>query len=92
MPRPRLFPFALSIGTDICHILRVKKILTNPKRSAQQYFRKVLNPAEVLAYRSWLKVAVELDALKADEERYSEIPGEVIHAKAWPMARFLSGR
>jgi hypothetical protein len=91
MPRLRLFPFALSIGTDICHIPRVKKILISPKSSAQQYFRKVLNPAEALAYRSWLKVAVELDALKA-EERYSEIPGKVIHAKVWPMARFLSGR
>jgi holo-[acyl-carrier protein] synthase len=90
MPRP--FPFALGIGTDICHIPRIQKILTNPKGSAQHFFRKVLNPAETLAYKSWLKVAVELDALKADEKQYSEIPEKVIHAKVWPMARFLSGR
>jgi phosphopantetheinyl transferase (holo-ACP synthase) len=90
MPRP--FPLAIGIGTDICHVARIYRILTKPKGSAQQFIRQFLNPREILAYASKLKVAEELDRLKADEKRYSEIPAKMIAAKAWPLAHFLGGR
>jgi hypothetical protein len=90
MPRP--FPFALSIGTDICHIVRIYNILTHPRVRAQLFVRKVLNPAEILASESWLKSAAELDSMKTDEKIYSDIPRKAIHSKVWPMAHFLSGR
>jgi hypothetical protein len=90
MPRP--FPFALGIGTDICHVSRIYRLLTKPNRSAQQFVLKFFNPTEIRAYGSWLKVAAELDALKADGKKYSEIPGNVMNAKVWPLARFMGGR
>lgn len=90
MPRP--FPFALGIGIDICHVSRIYNLLTKPNRSAQKFLLKLLNPTEVRASESWLKAAVELDTLKADKIQYSEIPRTVVHAKIWPLARFMSGR
>lgn len=90
MPRP--LPFALGIGTDICHVPRIYRLLTKQNRSAQHFVLKSLNPAEIRACGSWLKVAAELDALKADGKQYSEIPEKVMNAKVWPLARFMGGR
>lgn len=90
MPRP--FPIALGIGTDICHVPRIYRLLINPNRSAQHFVTRFLNSTEIRASESWLKVAVDLDALKADEKQYSEFQGKEMNAKVWPLARFLGGR
>jgi holo-[acyl-carrier protein] synthase len=90
MPRP--FPFALGIGTDICHVGRIYRIITKPEGRAQQFIRNVLNPTEIREHASKLKFAVELDTMKAMGKQFSDLRRKEVAAKAWPLAQFLGGR
>jgi hypothetical protein len=61
--RQRLpFPVPLSIGTDICSLVRVRKILED--RLAARFIRRVLAPEEIeeleaSKHRRWLQFLVE---------------------------------
>lgn len=44
MPKPLPFPFPVHIGTDICHVPRILRILTGPH--GERFVEKVLNEKE----------------------------------------------
>lgn len=90
---PRAFPFALGIGTDICHIPRVKRLLKLP--TAQSFLKKVFNPSEMEAYASRLKVLEEYKTTKVPQ---NEPDGEskqdmnFMKTRLSQLAIFVSGR
>ncbi|KAH6676778.1 hypothetical protein B0J14DRAFT_698784 [Halenospora varia] len=43
---PRPFPFPLNVGTDICRISRIARILTKSHDHARRFWEKVLSPHE----------------------------------------------
>ena len=90
MPHP--FPFALGIGTDICNIARIYRVLTSQNSSAQQFARHVLNPTEIREHASRLMFGLELDTMKATGNQLVELRSELTAAKARHLAQFLGGR
>jgi phosphopantetheinyl transferase (holo-ACP synthase) len=90
MPRP--FPFALGIGTDICSVKRIYRILTKPEGRAQQFIRHFFNHTEIREHADRLSFAVELDTLKALGKQYPEARRKEVAGKTWRLAHFLGGR
>lgn len=88
----RAFPFALGIGTDICSLTRINRIITNPKGSTNHFISRVLNPTERLRHESWLEMAKELDTLKVALDELPTDERALFDAKAWNLASFLGGR
>lgn len=90
---PRAFPFALGIGTDICKIDRIRRILMT--KSARSFTEKLLNSREREAYASKFNVIEDWATFMAsmaskDKSRANE--KDVMDWRLLRLATFLSGR
>jgi hypothetical protein len=86
----RAFPFALSIGTDICKISRINAILQGKR--AVQFWNKVLNYSERKVYDHKFEVIKEYKALKATKNKLPPDSEKVMNDRLWILAAFVSGR
>lgn len=82
---PKLSPPPISIGTDICHIPRIRRILEGPHRL--QFVQRLLNVEEIRewTYRDQIDgMPLELDqAWKTAKERIERIRCEGIRCKSF---------
>ncbi|KAJ9136443.1 hypothetical protein NKR23_g9841 [Pleurostoma richardsiae] len=92
------FPFPLSIGTDICHIPRIHRILQHSERRRLQFVRRVLNATETARPHLREPIAWILDGrVPAKEGRRlgaaAEKDGGAGGASdLWRAACFMAGR
>jgi phosphopantetheinyl transferase (holo-ACP synthase) len=87
---PRSFLFALGIGTDICHIPRIRKILVG--KAGAQFMKRVLNDNERVVYASKFKAFEAYKRGEASKEEILPSVQKAMNIRAWHLARFLSGR
>lgn len=98
------FPCPLSIGTDICHIPRIRQILTNehPKH-ADKFSRRIFSPVELPAfqvqYDKLLQLRQIISARTSDEENGdygSGVDNGVQDSKyereLWKLSNWVAGR
>lgn len=83
MSRP--FPLAFSIGNDVCHIPRIRAILTNPFK-AERFVNKILNKEEVKNNQNRLEVLMRVAG--KDHGLYGRTEREDVSE----LANFLAGR
>jgi holo-[acyl-carrier protein] synthase len=82
----RPFPFPFNVGTDICQISRIHKILVSPR--AQRFVRRVLAPEEQQA-----RTTFGLHAPDGHQQTQSLSAGlSGRDQELWKMASFIAGR
>lgn len=99
----RAFPFPLNIGTDICQISRIYRILSGPR--ASRFVSRILSPEELAKKDARLDIlkrvpasngslAVgqrgENKALLRDDQNYESIAAK--DPELWKCAAFVAGR
>ncbi|KAG6004497.1 hypothetical protein E4U21_001035 [Claviceps maximensis] len=88
----RPFPFPLNVGTDICRISRIYRILSGPRRT--RFVNRVLAPEEVKRDASRLScLADDVAAVSTQNERgRDEKDAELWRTELWKTAAFVAGR
>ncbi|KAM5348363.1 hypothetical protein ACJ41O_008187 [Fusarium nematophilum] len=95
----RAFPFPLNIGTDICQISRIYRILSGPR--ATRFVNRILSPEElarkdarlnVLAHNDKLSAGQVGNAKRSDENEKSHEKMAAGDPELWKCAAFVAGR
>ncbi|KAK1531399.1 hypothetical protein CPAR01_11048 [Colletotrichum paranaense] len=87
---PKRFPFPLQLGTDLCQISRIYRILASDKES--RFLRRILTKHERLAIPAVLKSA---DASATPSEIFKDDDFQALKKRnplLWKKASFLAGR
>ncbi|KAK1472110.1 hypothetical protein CABS01_04753 [Colletotrichum abscissum] len=87
---PKRFPFPLQVGTDLCQISRIYRILASDKES--RFLRRILTKHERLAIPAVLKSA---DASATPSEISKDDDFQALKKRnplLWKKASFLAGR
>ncbi|KAK1712939.1 uncharacterized protein BDZ83DRAFT_638143 [Colletotrichum acutatum] len=87
---PKRFPFPLQLGTDLCQISRIYRILASDKES--RFLRRILTKDERLAIPADLKSA---DASATPSEYSKDDDFQTLKKRnplLWKNASFLAGR
>ncbi|KAK1522023.1 uncharacterized protein CCOS01_09735 [Colletotrichum costaricense] len=87
---PKRFPFSLQLGTDLCQISRIYRILASDKES--RFLRRILTKHERLAIPAALKSA---DASATPSEISKDDDFQALKKRnplLWKKASFLAGR
>ncbi|POR32285.1 Uncharacterized protein TPAR_07519, partial [Tolypocladium paradoxum] len=88
----RAFPFALNVGTDICHISRIHGILSGPRRA--RFVNRILAPEELAQGDPRLDLPGLGGGSTASKAAAARRDGEVAvrETPLWKAAAFLAGR
>ncbi|QUC20005.1 uncharacterized protein UV8b_04246 [Ustilaginoidea virens] len=81
----RAFPFPLNVGTDICQISRVRRILDSPRRT--RFINRILAPEELESHKARLDPSPGTILAKD-----AQIGGRGGETPPWETAAFLAGR
>lgn len=90
------FPYPLGLGTDICHIPRIRRILTNEKpQYAERFAQKIFGPAERGEFNSRYQ-----NLLQCKRDVLEEVPARAIDSllrdkydqKLWQLSSWVAGR
>jgi holo-[acyl-carrier protein] synthase len=93
----RPFPFPLNIGTDICQISRVYRILASPR--ATRFVNRILAPEELAHHDARLQVLTRAPSARSHGKTSDAVPEKDTHEslaardpELWKCAAFMAGR
>ncbi|KAH6672788.1 hypothetical protein F5X68DRAFT_215025 [Plectosphaerella plurivora] len=88
---PKPFPFPLNVGTDICQISRIFRVLASPRGS--RFVDRILTPSErsaSVALRDGLLKPISLRPGELDSGSWTDLKNA--EPQLWKKAQFMAGR